>query len=332
MGGVASGVVARTFARVGMAFGGGTRHSQGMTAPIPPGSRARTPEQFRAVIRKSRVESPATMPEGFEFRPGDVAIATYPKCGTTWTQQIIHGLRTGGSMDFDEISLVVPWIEQAASLGIDLNADQVAKPRAFKTHLPWYLLPKGAQNIFITREPGDVLVSFYHFFKDMVFEGDDIDIDVFADELFFAEAAHGSYWQHVVSWWQVRERDDVLFLCYEDMKTDLRPIVARMARFCGIEADDELIDLATRQASIDFMKAHGRQFDDHPTTLAFTKQLGMPPAKTTKVRTGRVGDRSRELSPRVVAALDEAWQREVGEALGLSSYAELRAALAAEQP
>src|SRR4051812_23528306 len=68
-------------------------------------------------------------------RPSDVLIATFPKCGTTWVQQIVHGLRTRGSMDFEEISLVIPWIERSALLGLDINAPQVAEPRAFKTHL-----------------------------------------------------------------------------------------------------------------------------------------------------------------------------------------------------
>jgi hypothetical protein len=35
------------------------------------------------------------------------------KEGTIWVQQICHQLRTGGDMEFEEISQVVPWIELA---------------------------------------------------------------------------------------------------------------------------------------------------------------------------------------------------------------------------
>jgi hypothetical protein len=59
------------------------------------------------------------------------------KEGTTWVQQICHQLRTGGDMEFEEISQVVPWIELARDQGQDLEAEQVAPPRCFKMHC-WY--------------------------------------------------------------------------------------------------------------------------------------------------------------------------------------------------
>jgi hypothetical protein len=69
-----------------------------------------------------------------KLRPTDVVITPYGKSGTTWTQQIVHTLRTRGDMDFDDISRVIPWIEVSAGLDLDLNAEQKAHPRAFKSH------------------------------------------------------------------------------------------------------------------------------------------------------------------------------------------------------
>jgi len=69
---------------------------------------------------------------GLDYKPDptDVFIVTPPKCGTTCMQQIVHGLRTRGSMDFDEICRVIPWINMAHDMGIDIHAPQVAAPRA----------------------------------------------------------------------------------------------------------------------------------------------------------------------------------------------------------
>ena len=84
-------------------------------------------------------------------RPSDVVISPFGKCGATWLQQSFHTLRTGGDMDFDDISRVVPWIETARVLGLDMDLDldleakQRADPRGFKSHLPFDLIPKGAR-------------------------------------------------------------------------------------------------------------------------------------------------------------------------------------------
>ena len=43
--------------------------------------------------------------------PDDVWIATYPKSGTTWVQQIVRLIRNGGRPDDVKISVAVPWPE-----------------------------------------------------------------------------------------------------------------------------------------------------------------------------------------------------------------------------
>ncbi|CAB3978188.1 sulfotransferase domain-containing [Paramuricea clavata] len=65
----------------------------------------------------------------FKPRPDDVFVVTTPKCGTTWMQQILHQLRSGGDMSFDEISDVVPYIEMAYDIEINLDAEQRYQPR-----------------------------------------------------------------------------------------------------------------------------------------------------------------------------------------------------------
>ena len=47
----------------------------------------------------------------FELYPDDIWIATYPKCGTTWTQQIVKLIRNRGEKDDVKISASVPWPE-----------------------------------------------------------------------------------------------------------------------------------------------------------------------------------------------------------------------------
>ena len=81
--------------------------------------------------RLSRFGTMEGVNHGLSFKPrsDDVFVVTPPKCGTTWMQQILHQLRSGGDMAFKEISDVVPHIEAAYDTEIDLEAEHEYRPR-----------------------------------------------------------------------------------------------------------------------------------------------------------------------------------------------------------
>lgn len=285
-------------------------------------------EMFERVVHMITMEG-LEKALAFQARPDDVFVATYPKCGTTWLQQIVHGLRTRGDMDFDEITAVVPWLEPAHDMGIDLDAPQRATPRAFKTHLTWELVPKGGRYIVAVRDPKDVLVSQFHFWEGWFFEAGSVSMDDLAEHFFLEPTMPMRYWNHLVSWWPQRANPNVLMLCYEDMRQDLPGTVRRVAQFMGVPLDDALLDIVVRQSSFEFMRTHARQFDDHLLRQARDGACGIPPGGGAgKVRAGQVGDHRRELSAAICARLDAAWTAEVAPVLGLANYAALRESLA----
>src|SRR3954468_1932302 len=96
---------------------------------VPERRRATTPPAGKATMGRLVSEAGLAAGLGFVARPSDVIIASYAKCGTTWLQQMVHSLRMGGDLDFDDISRVVPWIETAADLGLDLDGAQRGEPR-----------------------------------------------------------------------------------------------------------------------------------------------------------------------------------------------------------
>jgi hypothetical protein len=267
----------------------------------------------------------------FQPRPTDVIITPYGKSGTTWLQQIVHGLRTRGDMDFDDISRVVPWIETAYDLGIDLNAEQRAEPRAFKSHLNYYEIPKGGRYIVSFRDPKDVLVSGYRFMEGWFFEPGSISIEEWARDSWLKREEGDGYWRHLISWWEQRDNDNVLLLCYEDMKADLPGAIRTVARFIGVPLDDELFAIVLRQSSLEFMLAHKDKFDDRMMREHSERIAGLPPGSdSAKVRKGEVGAHRYELSAALCAELDQIWCEEIEAKLGFASYTALRAALTAQ--
>ena len=254
--------------------------------------------------------------------PSDVFIVTPPKCGTTWMQQIIHGLRTRGSMDFDEITRVVPWINMAHDSGIDIYAPQVAHPRAFKTHSTLDEVPKGGKYICIVRDPHDALLSHYHFFEGFFFEKGSIDIETFAREFYIPRRA---IFNHITALWERRKDGNVLPLCYENMRTNLPEIVEHIARFIGIALDNELREIVLKQADIKFMLAHENQFEDHIIRKARSAAMKLPvDGQLSKVRDGQAGSAKLLLPEHIKQELDEIWQNEITPKTGLRSYEDLR--------
>jgi hypothetical protein len=73
--------------------------------------------------------------------------------------QIVQTLRTGGDLNFEEVSLVIPFIELAYDYGIeDLDAPQPGCIRGYKTHKhpSFCSAVEGTKVIYVARNPLDV--------------------------------------------------------------------------------------------------------------------------------------------------------------------------------
>ncbi|MEP7134054.1 MAG: sulfotransferase domain-containing protein [Chloroflexota bacterium] len=261
---------------------------------------------------------------GLNYKPDptDVFIVTPPKCGTTWMQQIVHGLRTRGSMDFDEICRVIPWLNMAYDCGMDIYAPQVAHPRAFKTHATLDETPKGGKYIIVLRNPHDALISHYYFFEGFFFEKGSIDLETFAREYYIPRR---TVFNHIQALWDRRKDKDVLPLCYENMKLDLPRTVELVAKFIGVPLDNELREIAIQQSDIKFMQAHEEQFEDHIIRRMRGPAMRLPiDGQLSKVRDGQIGNGKLSLPEQIKNELDDIWRNELTPKIGLKSYDDLR--------
>ncbi|MCY3984595.1 MAG: sulfotransferase domain-containing protein [Roseovarius sp.] len=257
----------------------------------------------------------------------DVFISPYAKCGTTWMQQIVHGLRSCGDMDFSEITQVVPWIELAHDMGVENPSQQRFSPRAFKSHLNWDEIPKGGRYIVVFRDPLDAMVSLYNFLNGWFFERGSITLPEFAD-YYLGYRDGRDYWRHAVSWWRQRNGPNVLLLSYEGMKSDLGKAVELVADFIGVY-EKSAMNIAKRQAELSFMKAHEHQFDDHLIHQSRDADCGLPAGGvSTKVGQGVSGTGKIALDGKTRAKFNSRWRETMGREFNLGSYAEIPPALA----
>lgn len=293
------------------------------------GRRARSVAEFKqAMATMIAPDEISAALSGFRARSSDVIIAPYGKSGTTWLQQAFHTLRTRGDSDYDDISRVVPWIETSVALGLDINVEQRAAPRGFKSHLAYDAAPRGARYVISLREPKDVLVSMYKFMEGWFIEPGTVPIEAFTAGWMRGSAEGTNYWAHLASWWARRHDPNVLIFSFSQMLKDPADHVRRLAAFCDIALDDELLELTLERTSIAFMLENKHQFDDALMRALSEDRVGFPAGSdSAKVREGKVGGHKAALPQAVADQIDAAWVERIPAELGLANFAAVETAL-----
>ncbi|XP_048560270.1 cytosolic sulfotransferase 5-like [Triticum urartu] len=205
------------------------------------------PGILEGVLRASRDFAP---------RAGDVVLATQPKCGTTWLKALAfavsnrsrHGL---GAADHPLLTRhpqhLVPFIEIPGAAGGHVDIGALPSPRLLATHLPMSLLRPETRSlrcrvVYLCRDPKDTLVSRLHFENKVARGGG---AGLLMDDAFgmFCEgfSPYGPFWDHCLEYWEesMVRPDTVLFLKYEEIKSDPARVVRRLATFLGIPLTEE---------------------------------------------------------------------------------------------
>ncbi|KAJ8023628.1 Sulfotransferase family cytosolic 1B member 1 [Holothuria leucospilota] len=113
-----------------------------------------------------------------EVRPDDIFIATFPKSGTHWMQEIVNLILFNGNsekipsnsrrMNIELADVKTHCPEIIAKAGPYLRKLRNApSPRVLPTHASYDCLPKdltntGCKVIYVYRNPKDVIVSYYN--------------------------------------------------------------------------------------------------------------------------------------------------------------------------
>jgi hypothetical protein len=234
----------------------------------------------------------------FKPRPDDVLITTAPKAGTTWMQNILYQLRSGGDPGFDSIDAVVPWLElprdSLSHTEVLEGYESMASPRIFKTHCTYEQTPgTGTVNIIMSsRDPRDCMVSFYHHIMDMTDEarahGNFSKIQTF-DDVFELWMNFSAWFRNLASWWPHFDDDRLLWLRYEDMKQDIDGCVDHILGFLHWDITPAQRQAVNEYISFDWMKTHTDKFTMNIQGKSAFKPGGF-------IRKGQTGDHKQKLS------------------------------------
>lgn len=212
----------------------------------------------------------------FKARPEDTWVVSYPRSGTTLTQELIWLLCNNLNFELAGKKYLAerfPFLEfslfnhsEVTSEFLENNKDDPIKqqlcldiakpgyeivaaipsPRFIKTHFPFSMLPGlldvGCKIVYVARNPKDVAVSWFFLNKAFKTQGYIGDFAAFWNYFENDLTPWSSYWSHIKEAWGMKDHPNLLFLFYEEMTNDFLEAIKKVAKFLGKTYTDEEID------------------------------------------------------------------------------------------
>jgi aryl sulfotransferase len=248
---------------------------------MPKLDRAPTREYRSAIMDSHRWDN-------FIPRKGDIVIATFPKCGTTWTQRIVD-LLIFQTTEPRPVVMNAPWLDATifGPIEADLAKLEAQSHRRFvKTHLPFDSVPlfDEVKYIHVARDGRDACISMHNhmlgFKPEMLARMAEVaqaspgvrprratpsdPREFYLNWIADAEAdvTEGPgielpFFEYENTYWRERKRENVLFVHYNDLKADLAGEMRRIAGFLGIEVSRDVLPALAEAATFESMRRDG---------------------------------------------------------------------------
>ncbi len=245
------------------------------------------------LIASVLAENLETIHKEFTFLDGDIIVASHPKSGTTWIQNIVSLLMNDGNPEKvkgQPLYLQVPWLEGKEDPDCDCGyklLEHRSSPRLMKTHVYGPLVPPAmldkAKILYIVRNPKDLAVSYFHMHRAYQFLPY-VPWDEFITELFLpGNLQYGPWHKHAIYWWEMsKSHPNILFLHYEALVKELKAQVEKIAAFLGKKLTADAIEKVVEQSSFTSMKAN--------RDVNYSQVRAMGHEISPFIRKGKVGD------------------------------------------
>uniref|UniRef100_A0A1L8E4C1 Putative sulfotransferase domain protein n=1 Tax=Nyssomyia neivai TaxID=330878 RepID=A0A1L8E4C1_9DIPT len=203
--------------------------------------------------------------QSLDGRQSDVWVVSFPKCGTTWCQEMVWLL--DNNLDFEKAKstlltdrfcfLELSYLPNGERGHSVEKLQGMTTKRYIKSHLPAHILPRSlwyakSKIIYIARNAKDAAVSFFHHWRNMgKFTGSlDDHLDLFINNY----VVFGPFHDHVLDFWRMKDEENILFITYEEMKRDLDGVIRKTCDFLGKDYPANRIDELKEHLSFKSMR------------------------------------------------------------------------------
>ncbi|KAK2853936.1 hypothetical protein Q5P01_006597 [Channa striata] len=227
----------------------------------------------------------------FQFEDTDILIVSYPKSGTTWMQEIVTLIFSKGDPNLSQTVpnwARAPWLEQYySSATLETSS---SSPRLITSHLTHRLLGPALQGskakiIYVSRNPKDVVVSFYHFHKIANFLPEAGSFAEFLNSFLEGKLHFGSWFDHVKGWTsQTATMNNLLHITYEELSLDLHGAVKRISTFLQCPLGEDVVNSCVKHCTFSNMK------DNKMVNYTLIPEEIVDHSKGSFMRKGKIGD------------------------------------------
>ena len=258
--------------------------------------------------------------KNWQVRPDDVYLLSFPKSGTTWTQELVWLLQNDCNFEkaksapleqrfpFFEIAWMAESLKDQMPQVLTGDIYQMMpSPRMLKSHLHFCLLPDDlfdkSKVVMCLRNPKDIVVSYYHFERLFKFHGYTGNFSTYFNLFMDNLVMYCSYFDYVKQAWGMRNHPNVCLLFYEDMVEDLATNVRKVAKFLGKELADENVKALVDHLSFKKMKNNPAVNKDEG------KAVNLFSGNGAFMRKGEVGDWKNYFTDEMNKRMDEAIEK-----------------------
>ena len=237
---------------------------------------------------------------------GVISVSYFVASGTRWLQEILYAVVQGGQTDRvgqQDTDERFPFLESSISQpGQPLPMDilpTLPSPRLIKTHLQReffdHAFNKTAKFVVLVRNPKDVLVSYYHFYRNMPRFDFHREFDYFFELFKAKKLLQGDWFDWLEGWVKEFENSNCIFVTYEDMQTDINKEIRRLAEFLGKNFSEDTISAIAQSCSFENLKNKANL-----------------PQETKVFRKGVTGDWRNQLSAKQSDYIDQEFECRMG--------------------
>lgn len=197
----------------------------------------------QSTVSSEKITFPGGIVPINETQPEDVFIVGFPKSGNTVMQHIIAHLVYGVNEEVSRsmVNLITPDVYSNSHY---FRFNSVCFFKSHERPQPNY-----KKVIYLLRDGREALLSYYHMVKNM---GGDVSLnDLYEGKV---NIFGGMWHEHLNEWEKNPYEADMLFIKYEDLKTNKLDVLNRLCVFLDLKRTSQELGKVLEHTSFEFMK------------------------------------------------------------------------------